>query len=70
MCALLAALLLACCSCASENDPVPYEDGTHTHIYGHWYEVREATPDEDGEQVRYCKICHLPQTDTVEYSEP
>ena len=53
--ALLAAWLLISCACAGEQKPEPYE-AEHEHVYGFWYET------EDGDEVRYCKICHHAQT--------
>lgn len=63
--ALLAALLVMLCSCSGEGEPVPYDDPTHRHVYGHWHEAVAPTDTQQGQRVRYCKICHAEQTESV-----
>ena len=50
----LPALLLLCCGClaarAAEEEP-------HTHVFGDWYTLTEATCTDEGEERRDCAGC-------------
>ena len=63
-CLIVALALLLCVlmtSCASEGLPQEYT-AEHEHVYGYWYDVAPAEGETVTQQVRYCKICHAPQT--------
>ena len=66
--ACLALLCLLLCACGAE-EPVPYEDDAHEHVYGFWYDATEPTCTQAGSQVRYCKICNHAQEKTQELSD-
>jgi hypothetical protein len=51
-------LLLSLSGCEGDHKSHPYEDSTHTHVYGHWQDAATAEG-ERAKEVRYCKICHL-----------
>ena len=60
---MLALLLLCLCACSGAGETVDY-DTAHEHVYGFWYEAH--TEDGVRRQVRYCKICHAAQEQTVQ----
>lgn len=63
--ALLSALLFLLSSCG-RGATYLYAEASHTHIYGHWYDVESVTCTHEGSQVRYCKICRAEELATVE----
>lgn len=63
--AFLSALLLLFASCA-QSQVYLYNETSHTHIYGHWYDVEPVTCIREGSHVRYCKICRAEEVATVE----
>ena len=54
---LLCALFL--CSCGKQN-----KDPEHTHTFGEWITIKEASPSESGEKERFCS-CGEKETVTV-----
>lgn len=66
---LLLALACLFCACSAEGDSVLYADGSHEHVYGFWYDVSEVTCIAEGQQVRYCKICHASEQKTTPIPE-
>ncbi len=61
---VITALCVLFCAC-SAGDAEPYADETHEHVYGYWYEVTALSCCDEGEEVRYCKICHAEQLRTL-----
>lgn len=66
--ALLLLLSLLLVSCSGESAYL-YDTGTHTHVYGNRYDVTPVSCVAEGEEIRYCKICHAAVTDTVAIAE-
>lgn len=62
--ALFLLLPLVLTACASEVTYL-YDAGTHTHVYGDYYDVTPVSCIGQGTQVRYCKICRETVTNTV-----
>ncbi len=58
---LVLMLVLLFSACGAKEEAISY-DTEHEHIYGFWYEAESADCTKEREQVRYCKICHEPQT--------
>lgn len=56
----------------SLTEPDPSQEAPHEHEWGNWREVRRATCDKDGEEIRYCLVplCDETQTRSVsKYTE-
>ena len=66
--AIILLLSLLFVSCGSESTYL-YDAGAHTHVYGNRYDVTPVSCVAEGEQIRYCKICHAAVTDTVGVAE-
>ncbi len=67
--ALFLALCCVLCACGADGDAVLYADESHEHVYGFWYDVSAPTCAADGEQVRYCKICHESEQKAISIPE-
>ena len=50
--------------CLTGLTQLHYEEETHTHSYGDWYVVREATPEQNGLMRRDCACGHYEQKQT------
>ena len=58
-------MLVLFTSCGASQTAYSYPAGEHTHVFGNRYDVVNADCVTAGQEVRYCKICHLCVTDTV-----
>ncbi len=65
VCFLLVFLVLFV-ACGTTETVHLYPSGEHAHVFGNRYEVVPASCITVGQEVRYCKICHLAVTDSVE----
>ena len=59
---VLPAMLLF--ACRAQQETIEYE-AEHAHIYGYWYDAVSEDCTVQRLQVRYCKLCHAEQTQTL-----
>ena len=65
MMSLLLIMLVLFTSCSAAQTLYLYPSNEHTHVFGNRYAVVSADCVTEGQEVRYCKICHLCVMDTV-----
>ena len=74
ICILLIVMVVALVACGSkDNPPINKENNNetpvHTHTFGEWNTVKEATCKEEGKRVRSCSICAEAEYEVISKSE-
>jgi len=64
---LLFSLLFTACRGAGST--YLYEKEDHTHVFGNRYDITPVSCVAEGQEIRYCKICHVAVTETVAVPE-
>ena len=66
-----ATLLLATClvlslfACGGKKADYNYAEENCQHVWGLWYDVTPVTCESAGQRVRYCKLCHREEVETI-----